>query len=186
MATQDSRDNLEGDVRRARENVRAIVELKEKMEILTEHVESRKQALDEEIEEGLHEAIRNARDSQEKIQENIKPKLEKVIQQKLEVIDKKMARLQEDGLEAVRQEIKNATPEMSKKVLWDLDQTIVNKVKLVKGEIIDSLKEEVDRRVKSELEETREKVEKARHRTLILSVAALGLAALAVLMVVFR
>ena len=41
-------DKFEGEIRQARENFRVITELKEKLDILTEHVESRKEALEEE------------------------------------------------------------------------------------------------------------------------------------------
>ncbi|MFQ5450830.1 MAG: hypothetical protein ACE5E9_09380, partial [Nitrospinaceae bacterium] len=98
-------DYFEKDIHRARENFRTIAELKEKLEMLTEHVDSRKEALEEEIEEKLHEAIKNGRDCLEKIQENIDPKLEKVIRAKLEEIDKKMKAWKEDNAAAVREEI---------------------------------------------------------------------------------
>jgi hypothetical protein len=162
MDTQDSmpRDNFDGDVRRAQGNIRMISELREKLELLTEHVESRKGALEEEIEESLHEAIRNARDSLERVMENAEPKMDKLIQAKMEVIDKRMAQLKADGLESVRDEIKNLTPQMSKKVLYEVDQIIVEKVKLVKDEIINSLNEEIDRRVKTDLAEFKENMEK--------------------------
>ena len=42
-------------IRQAQKNFKTITELKQKLEILTEHVESRKEALEEEIEESLHE-----------------------------------------------------------------------------------------------------------------------------------
>ena len=64
-------------MRQAQQNFKTIADIKDKLEILEEHVDSRKEALEEEIEENLNEAIRNARDCLEKIQENIEPKLEK-------------------------------------------------------------------------------------------------------------
>ena len=64
--------NTDEQIRQAQKNFRTITELKEKLEVLTEHVESRKEALEEEIEENLHEAIGNARDCLERIQENIR------------------------------------------------------------------------------------------------------------------
>ena len=63
--------NTDEQIRRAQENFRTITELSEKLEILTEHVESRKEALEEDIDESLNEAISNARDCLERIQENI-------------------------------------------------------------------------------------------------------------------
>ena len=82
--------NTEEQIRQAQKNFRTITELKEKLEILTEHVESRKEALEEEIEENLHEAIGNARDCLERIQENINPKLESIIRERLDILKKKM------------------------------------------------------------------------------------------------
>ncbi len=187
MEPQDSmpRDNFDGDVRRAQENIRMISELREKLEILTEHVESRNGALEEEIEESLHEAIRNARDSLERAMENAEPKMEKLIQAKMDVIDKRMATLKADGLESVREEIKNLTPQMSKKVLYDVDQIIVEKVKLVNGEIINSLNEEIDRRVKTDLAEFKENMEKENmsgrivsYLSFVVACAAMGMALL--------
>jgi hypothetical protein len=187
MDTQDSmpRDSFDGDVRRAQENIKIISELREKLEILTEHVESRKGALEEEIEESLHEAIRNARDSLERAMENAEPKMEKLIQAKMDVIDKRMATLKADGLESVREEIKNLTPQMSKKVLYDVDQIIVEKVKLVKDEIINSLNEEIDRRIKTDLAEFKEHMEKEHmsgriisYLSFVVACAAIGMALL--------
>ena len=54
--------NSDEQVRQAQANFKAITDIKEKLEILTEHVASRKESLEEEIEGTLHESIRNARD----------------------------------------------------------------------------------------------------------------------------
>jgi len=172
-------DNFEGEIRQARENFRTITELREKLDILTEHVVSRKEALEEEIEESLHEAVRNSRDSLEKIQENIDPKLEKVIRAKLEEIDKKMNRWQEDSVLAVREEIKKESPALTKAILWELDQVIVEKVKQVKGAIMESVAEEVSRQVGDALKEFREESEKSFRRVKLLSIGFLVLSVLA-------
>ena len=42
--------NSEEQMRQAQENFKAITDIKDKLEILEEHVESRKEALEEEIE----------------------------------------------------------------------------------------------------------------------------------------
>ena len=52
------------------EDFRKISETQQRLDILIEHVESRKEALEEEIQEHLHESLANARDSMELIQEN--------------------------------------------------------------------------------------------------------------------
>ncbi len=172
-------DNFEGEIRQARENFRIITELRGKLDILTEHVESRKEALEEEIQESLHEAVRNSRDSLEKIQENIDPKLEKVIRAKLEEIDKKMNRWKEDSVLAVKEEIKKESPALTKAILWELDQIIVEKVKQVKGAIMESVTEEVSRQVGDALKEFKDESEKSFQRVKLLSIGFLVLSVLA-------
>ena len=103
------------------EEFKKVSEIQQRLDILIEHVESRKEALEEEIQEHLHESLANARDSIERIQENIAPKVEKAIHAKMEEIDRKMRRLNEDGLESVREELQKATPEISQRILEDLD-----------------------------------------------------------------
>lgn len=171
-------DNFEGEIRQARENFRIITELKQKLDILTEHVDSRKEALEEEIEESLHEAIRNSRDSLEKIQENIDPKLEKVIRAKLEEIDKKMNVWKEENVSTVKDEIKKESPALTKKILWELDQTVVEKVKLVKDQVMASVTEEVNSGVRSAIEEFKEESEKNLQRMRLLSIGSLLLSVL--------
>lgn len=172
-------DNFEGEIKQARENFRKITELKEKLDILTEHVESRKEALEEEIEESLHEAVRNSRDSLEKIQENIDPKLEKVIRAKLEEIDKKMNRWKEDNILAVKEALKQETPALTKAILWELDQIIVEKVKQVKTAIMESVKEEVNRQVSDALTEFKEETDRNFQRVGKFNIVCLLLASLA-------
>ena len=92
------------------EEFKKVSKIQQRLDILIEHVESRKEALEEEIQEHLHESLANARDSIERIQENIAPKVEKAIHTKMEEIDRKMRRLNEDSLESDREELKNATP----------------------------------------------------------------------------
>jgi len=171
-------DNFEGQIRQARENFRVITELKEKLDILTEHVDSRKEALEEEIEESLHEAIRNGRDCLEKIQENIDPRLEKVIRAKLKEIDKKMNVWKEDSVSAVKEEIKKESPALTKKILWELDQIVVEKVKLVKDQVMASVTEEVDRGVRSALLEFKAEADKNLQRLRLLSMGSMILSVL--------
>ena len=71
--------NTDEQVKQAQANFRTITDLKGKLEVLTGHVETRKETLEEEIEEKINEAIRNARDCLERVQENIEPKLENII-----------------------------------------------------------------------------------------------------------
>ena len=122
---------------------RKISETQQRLDILIEHVESRKEALEEEIQEHLHESLANARDSMELIQENIAPKVEKAIHTKMEEIDRKMRRLNEDSLEAVREELKKATPEISETILADLDKLVAENTRFIKMEILNEVKEEL-------------------------------------------
>ncbi len=172
-------DNFEEEIRQARKNFRTITDLKQKLDILTEHVESRKEALEEEIEESLHEAVRNSRDSLEKIQENIDPKLEKVIRVKLEEIDKKMDRWKEDNVLAVKDALTKETPALTKAILWELDQVIVEKVKQVKGAIMESVSEEVSRQVGDALKEFKEETDRNFQRVGKFNIVCLLLASLA-------
>ena len=59
------------------------VEFNTELNKLKEFVETRKTSLEEEIEETLHLAIADAKDSLELIQKNIDPKVEKIIQNKM-------------------------------------------------------------------------------------------------------
>jgi hypothetical protein len=138
---------------------RKISEIQQRLDILIEHVESRKEALEEEIQEHLHESLANARDSMELIQENIAPKIEKAIHTKMEDIDRKMRRLNEDSLEAVREELKKATPEISQKILEDLDKLVAENTRFVKIEILNEIKEELKKTIESSLTPLNEKLD---------------------------
>ena len=115
-------------MRQAQENFKTITDIKNKLEILEEHVESRKEALEEEIEENLNEAIRNARDCLEKIQENIEPKLEKIIRERLDILKVKMDRFTEEGLGALHKEIDKQTPILTQKILEEVDGLVAAKL----------------------------------------------------------
>ena len=186
MDGNDSRipEDWEGQIKRAEENFKTISELKEKLELLTEHVESRKAALEEEIEESLHEAIRNSRDCLEKIQENIDPKLEKVIQTKLEEIDNKMAILNRDGVAQVQDEIEKQIPALSKKVLWDLDQVVVEKLRHVQKELSNTLEKTASDQVEKGLADYRKTVDRTIGGVKGMAFLAVGLSLVALLMTV--
>jgi len=169
----------------AREGLRTVSEIRQKLDILAEHVESRKGALEEEIQEHLHESLANARDSMERIEENIAPKVEKAIRTKMEEIDRKMARLNEDSLEAVRQELVKATPEISEKILQDLDKLIAENTRFAKMEILNQVKEELDKSIQSKIEPLSKKLEKDLSTSKNLAVSALVLAGAALLGVIW-
>jgi actin-like ATPase involved in cell morphogenesis len=138
---------------------RKVSDIQHRLDILIEHVESRKEALEEEIQEHLHDSLANARDSMELIQENIAPKVEKAIHTKMEEIDRKMRRLNEDSLEAVREELKKATPEISQKILEDLDKLVAENTRFVKIEILNEIKEELKKTIANSLTPLNEKLE---------------------------
>ena len=138
---------------------RKVYKVQQRLDILIEHVESRKEALEEEIQEYLHESLANARDSMELIQENITPKVEKAIHTKMEDIDRKMRRLNEDSLVAVREELKKATPEISQKILEDLDKLVAENTRFVKIEILQEVKEELKKTIENSLTPINEKLD---------------------------
>ena len=175
------------DEQRARETLKVLSELKEKTELLSEHVESRKDALEEEIEESLHEAIQNARDSLERIQENIEPKLEKVIQERLDVIRHQMDELKYEARESVRTEIDKKSDALNQKLLDALEGTIRDQVGQgmveLRAKLGDAVREEVDGSLKDIRETTRADVAKVQQLVWIsLGVAVLAGAGVAVLL----
>ena len=171
------------------EEFKKVSKIQQRLDILIEHVESRKEALEEEIQEHLHESLANARDSIECIQENIAPKVEKAIHTKMEEIDRKMRRLNEDSLESVREELQKATPELSQRILEDLDQVIAENTRFVKMEILTEVKKDLKKTIQSSLTPVQEKIDQELHATKIRILIAIGLAALALsgtLFLIFR
>ena len=167
------------------EDFRKISETQQRLDILIEHVESRKEALEEEIQEHLHESLANARDSMELIQENIAPKVEKAIHTKMEEIDRKMRRLNEDSLEAVREELKKATPEISETILADLDKLVAENTRFVKMEILNEVKEELKKTIQASLAPVEQKLDRELPTAKTFSILSIGLATLALLGVVW-
>ena len=171
------------------EEFKKVSKIQQRLDILIEHVESRKEALEEEIQEHLHESLANARDSIERIQENIAPKVEKAIHTKMEEIDRKMRRLNEDSLESVREELQKATPELSQRILEDLDQVIAENTRFVKMEILTEVKKDLKKTIQNSLTPVQEKIDQELHTTKIRILIAIGLAALALsgtLFLIFR
>jgi len=164
---------------------RKVSEIQQRLDILIEHVESRKEALEEEIQESLA----NARDSMELIQENIAPKVEKAIQTKMEDIDRKMRRLNEDSLQAVREELQKATPEISQKILEDLDKLVAENTRFVKMEILQEIKEELKKTMENSLTSLNEKLDQdlpVAKNSAFLSIVLSALALLGVVWLLIR
>ena len=167
------------------EEFKKVSEIQQRLDILIEHVASRKEALEEEIQEHLHESLANARDSIERIQENIAPKVEKAIHAKMEEIDRKMRRLNEDGLESVREELQKATPEISQRILEDLDKVIAENIRFVKMEILTEVKKDLQKTIQSTLTPLQEKIDQKLNDAKIRILISMGLAALAFLGILF-
>ena len=127
----------------------------------------------------------NARDSIERIQENIAPKVEKAIHAKMEEIDRKMRRLNEDGLESVREELQNATPEISQKILEDLDKVIAENIRFVKMEILTEVKKDLQKTIQSTLTPLQEKIDQRLNDAKIRILISMGLGSLALLGILF-
>ena len=143
--------NSEEQMRQAQENFKTITDIKGKLEILAEHVESRKEGLEEEIEEHLNEAIRNARDCLEKIQENIEPKLEKIIRERLDILKIKMDRFTEEGLGALHKEIDKQTPILTQKILEEVDGLVTSKLMAARNELSQSIDQKIQAEIKKVL-----------------------------------
>ena len=165
------------------EDFRKISDIQQRLDILIEHVESRKEGLEEEIQEHLHESLANARDSIERIQENIAPKVEKAIHTKMEEIDRKMRRLNENSLEAVREELEKATPEISEKILADLDKLVAENTRFIKIEILNEIKEELKKTVQSSLIRFEEKLDRELCSAKTFSMISIGLVTLGFLVI---
>ena len=179
--TDSTNPEFEREQQQAREGFKKVSEIRQRLDILTEHVESRKEALEEEIQEHLHESLANARDSMERIQENIEPKVEKAIRTKMEEIDRKMVRMNEDGIESVRQELVKATPKLTQNILADLDKLVAENTRYAKMEILNEVKLELTKSIQSSIEPVSTKLEKALPTLKTLAVIALTLAGLALL-----
>lgn len=180
MDNKSSENNadLNRKMKSAQDDLKVISEIRQKMEALSEYVESRKGALEEEIDEKLHEAVANARDSLELIQENLEPKTEKFIQEKLKELDAKLSNWKSDFRLTAREEIRKESDSIVKKVLHELEAVMESKYGVIKRDMLMTLRGEVEGQVKSSLEDfkknTREELKKAR----LISYIALGLSIL--------
>ena len=178
--------NSDEQVRQAQKNFRAITDLKEKLDILTEHVESRKESLEEEIEESLHESIRNARDCLEKIQENIEPKLEGIIRERLDVLKTKMDRFTEEGLDALHKEIEKQTPILTQKILEEVDGLVASKLMAARNELSHSIDHKIQAEVKKVLSGDKIEMEEKYAKLSRVSFVALGFSLIALALILLE
>ena len=175
--------NSDEQVRQAQKNFKTITDLKEKLDILTEHVESRKESLEEEIEESLHESIRNARDCLEKIQENIEPKLEGIIRERLDVLKVKMDRFTEEGLEALHKEIEKQTPILTQTILEEVDGLVASKLMAARNELSHSIDQKIQAEVKKVLSDDKIVMEEKYTKLSRISFVSLGFSLIALALI---
>ncbi len=168
------REDLEERIKRAQDDFEVISDLREKMKLLEAHISQRKEALDEEIEENLHEAIRNGRDSLERIAENIEPKLEILINERLDVIQKRMDRFKEDNVEAVREHLEQSKPDFIEQLMEQVDASLDEKLRA--GH--DGLKASVKLELKKEMEEAAAVERAAMNKKIALAIVLAGAATL--------
>ena len=164
--------------KKAQETLKALTELKEKTEILSEHVENRKAALEEEIEESLHEAIHNARDSLERVQENLEPKLQKIIQERLDVIRHQMDEWKYEARQIVEEAIDKKSDALNQKLLGALETRIQEKTSHAMEDLRSRVKEEIAESVENSLKAVKDQTERGLAQTRALAFAGLGLASL--------
>ena len=168
--------NTDEQVKQAQANFRTITDLKGKLEVLTGHVETRKETLEEEIEESINEAIRNARDCLERVQENIEPKLESIIRDRLDILKIKMDRFTDEGLSELRKEIDKQTPILTQKVLEEVDGLVSSKLMMARNELSKSIDQKIQAGMKVALADYRMLMDKKYSQLRKISLTALGLA----------
>ena len=177
--------NTDEQIRQARENFKTITELKEKLTILTEHVDSRKEALEEEIEENINEAIANSRDCLERVQENINPKLESIIRERLDILKIKMDRFTEEGLDTLHKEIEKQTPILTQKILNEVDGLVESKLMMARNELSQSVNQSVQISVEKALLEHKDEIDKKSVQLSVIGFVALSFAAVALGLSIF-
>ena len=171
--------NSDEQIRQAQESFRTITELKEKLKGLTEHVESRKESLEEEIEENLHEAIGNARDCLERVQENINPKIESIIRERLNILKIKMDRFTEEGLDTLHKEIDKQTPILMQKVLDEVDGLVESKLIMARNELSKMVGQKIQNAVDAAVSDYKSEINKSFVQLRLIGFAAFGFALLA-------
>ncbi len=170
---------------RARENLKALSDLREKTELLCEHVENRKEALEEEIEESIHEALRNARDSMEKVAENIEPKLENTIKGRLDTLRQQMDDWKYEAREMVRDEIDKKSGDMNQKLLSALDSCIEEKLSAVREELKNLIAGEIKTHFDSESQKIRDDVDQKIQMMKTVALVGLGVGVAGLIGVLF-
>ena len=93
--------------------------------------------------------------------------------------------MNEDGLESVREELQNATPEISQKILEDLDKVIAENIRFVKMEILTEVKTDLQKTIQSTLTPLQEKIDQRLNDAKIRILISMGMGSLALLGILF-
>tara|TARA_B100000686_G_scaffold344922_1_gene428474 strand:+ start:91 stop:597 length:507 start_codon:yes stop_codon:yes gene_type:complete len=152
-------------------------EVEKELNKLRSHIEIRKASLEDEIEETIHQALADARDSLELIRENIDPKVDKIIQDKMRLLDNKMENWKKDFRLAAKEEVQSSSADLSKKTLDCLDHVIEEKIVTLKDNLRNLIEEEVKLAFTPKFNQLKENVSSLKNKTLI----ALGVSAFTLL-----
>ena len=87
----------------------------------------------------------------EKIQENIEPKLEKIIRERLDILKVKMDRFTDEGLDALHKEIDKQTPILTQKILEEVDGLVASKLIAARDELSQSINKKIQAEAKKVL-----------------------------------
>ncbi|MEC7786358.1 MAG: hypothetical protein VX579_05350, partial [Nitrospinota bacterium] len=85
----------------------------------------------------------------------------------------------------VREELQKATPEISQRILEDLDKVIAENIRFVKMEILTAVKNDLNKTIQSTLTPLQEKIDQRLNDAKIRILVSMGLAALAFLGILF-
>ena len=155
---------------------------KEEFGKLKDYIENRKALLEEEIEETIHQALADAKDSLELIRENIDPKVDKIVRDKMEFIDNKMENWKKDFRLAAHEEVRAGADNLSQKTLDGLDGVVEEKINALKEDLRKLVLEEVKTAVAPGFRQMEETTADLKNKALIaLAVSALALIGVVVL-----
>tara|TARA_B100000686_G_C16649165_1_gene894538 strand:+ start:100 stop:597 length:498 start_codon:yes stop_codon:yes gene_type:complete len=139
----------------------------EELSKLKDYIETRKTSLEEEIEETIHQALADAKDSLELIRENIGPKVDKIIQNKMELIDKKMDNWKKDFRTAAQEEVEFGRENLYRKTLDGLNPIVEEKVNTLKEDLQKIIQEEVKTALAPGFKEIEKNIAQLRKKALI-------------------
>ena len=142
-------------------------ELEEELKEFKSYIENRRALLEDEIEENIHQAIADAKDSLELIRENIDPKVDKIIQNKMELIDNKMENWKKDFRMVAKEEVHVNSDSLLKKTIDELETLVSEKVNSLKDDLKNSVESEFISTVSPRLKKMEENISDFRNKILI-------------------